>query len=63
MLYFPVAHGSEGKETVVIAQQFMFDSILSMDVNAVPVPKRVLGGSDTVLRGYRYHTVSPFPRP
>jgi translocation and assembly module TamA len=60
MLYFPVVGGPEGKEAVVIAQQFMFDAILSMGVDAVPVPKRILGGSDTILRGYRYHTVSPF---
>ncbi len=53
-LYFPVAG-----ESVVLAQQIMFDSILSRDLKAVPVPKRVLGGSDQELRGYRYHSVSP----
>ncbi len=59
MMYFPIIGNEAGKEFLVIAQQIMFDSILCMGLDAVPVPKRVLGGSDTVLRGYRYHTVSP----
>ncbi len=59
MLYFPVVGGKPGKEILVLAQQIMADSILSTDLNAVPVPKRVLGGSDQDLRGYRYHSVSP----
>lgn len=53
--YVPVLE----EDTFVIAQQIMVDSILSKNLHAVPVPKRVLGGSDTELRGYRYHTVSP----
>jgi translocation and assembly module TamA len=53
--YFPIV----GEELLVLAQQIMVDSILSQNLNAVPVPKRVLGGSDQDLRGYRYHTVSP----
>ncbi len=53
--YFPVI----GNEFLVLAQQIIFDSILSTHLDAVPVPKRVLGGSDQELRGYRYHTVSP----
>ena len=44
---------------LVFAQQLTLHAIISEDLNAVPVPKRVLGGSDTELRGYRYHTVSP----
>jgi translocation and assembly module TamA len=48
-----------GTEKICVAQQFLFNTILSPSLNAVPVPKRVLGGSDTELRGYRYHSVSP----
>jgi translocation and assembly module TamA len=59
MLYFPVIGGKPGKEFLVLAQQIMVDSILSTNLDAVPVPKRVLGGSDQDLRGYRYHSVSP----
>ena len=55
MNYFPVI----GKEFLVLAQQIMVDSIVSLNLHAVPVPKRVLGGSDQDLRGYSYHTVSP----
>ena len=35
------------------------DSMISTNLDAVPVPKRVLGGSDQDLRGYKYHSVSP----
>ncbi|MBS0649091.1 MAG: BamA/TamA family outer membrane protein [Verrucomicrobia bacterium] len=49
-----------GKDFLVLAQQVMADSIVSTDLAAVPVPKRILGGSDEDLRGYRYHSVSPF---
>jgi translocation and assembly module TamA len=48
-----------GQENIVVAQQFLFSSILSTNLEAVPVPKRVLGGSDQEMRGYRYHSVSP----
>lgn len=53
--YLPIA----GKDFLVLAQQITFDSIISNGLEAVAVPKRILGGSDTQLRGYRYHTVSP----
>jgi translocation and assembly module TamA len=59
MCYFPVVGGRPGKEILVLAQQIMVDSIISTDLDAVPVPKRVLGGSDQDLRGYKYHSVSP----
>ncbi len=51
--YLPVSH------FLVIANQVMGDLICSSGLSAVPVPKRVLGGSDEDLRGYRYKTVSP----
>jgi translocation and assembly module TamA len=54
-MYFPVI----GEEFLVLAQQIMADSIVSMNLDSVPVPKRILGGSDQDLRGYRYHSVSP----
>ncbi len=59
MCYFPVVGGKPGKEILVLAQQLMVDSIISTNLDAVPVPKRVLGGSDQDLRGYKYHSVSP----
>ncbi len=43
----------------VIANLIMADSIWSSHLGSVPVPKRVLGGTDEDLRGYRYKTVSP----
>lgn len=43
----------------VFAQQIMLNSIWSAHLNSVPVPKRVLGGTDEDLRGYRFKTVSP----
>lgn len=59
MFYFPLVRGKPGKEFLVVAQQIIVDSILSTALEAVPVPKRILGGSDQDLRGYRYHSVSP----
>jgi len=63
MCYFPIVGGlvggRAGKELLVVAQQVTFDSIVSTNLDAVPVPKRVLGGSDQDLRGYKYHSVSP----
>jgi translocation and assembly module TamA len=43
----------------VIANLIMVDSIWSPKLGSVPVPKRVLGGTDDDLRGYRFKTVSP----
>ncbi len=50
-------HKSDG---LVLAQQILLESIYSQNLGAVPMPKRVLGGSDQELRGYRYRSVSPF---
>lgn len=47
------------EEFLTLAQQIRLDWIYSENLNAIPVPKRVLGGSDQELRGYPYHTVSP----
>lgn len=54
-VYWPVTKS----HVLVLAQQVMFETILSKNLDAVPVPKRVLGGTDLELRGYRYRTVSP----
>jgi translocation and assembly module TamA len=43
----------------VIANMITADWIWSDHLSAVPVPKRVLGGTDEDLRGYRFKTVSP----
>lgn len=53
--YFSVT----SNDFLVLAQQLIVESILCKDLQAVPIPKRVLGGSDQDLRGYRYRTVSP----
>ncbi len=45
--------------SIVLAHKLTFGSIASPELNAVPVPKRFLGGSDVDLRGYEYLTVSP----
>lgn len=47
------------KDNFLIAQQLTVESILSNTLDSIPVPKRVLGGSEQDLRGYRYKTVSP----
>ncbi len=43
----------------VFAQKFLVQSIPSQDLSAIPLPKRVLQGTDQEMRGYRYKTVSP----
>lgn len=55
MLYLPVTKS----RFLVLAQQLLFESVLSRSLDSVPVPKRVLGGTDQELRGYRYRSVSP----
>lgn len=50
-------HNSDG---LVLAHQILLESIYSKTLGAIPMPKRVLGGSDQELRGYRYRSVSPF---
>lgn len=53
--YFPMT----SSYSLVLAQQLILESIVSKDLKSVPVPKRILGGSEQDLRGYRYRTVSP----
>lgn len=52
-------HSFNKSESIVFAQQLTIGSILSRTLNAIPVSKRCLGGSEQDLRGYRYRTVSP----
>jgi translocation and assembly module TamA len=47
------------KDLLVFAHQIILESIVSRDLDTIPVPKRVLGGTEQELRGYRYKTVSP----
>ncbi len=54
-----IYHSLNADESIVFAQQLTLGSILSQNLNAVPVSKRYLGGSEQELRGYRYRTVSP----
>ena len=53
--YWPL----DKKNTVVLAQKIKIASILSDNLAEIPVPKRLFGGTDEDLRGYRYRTVSP----
>lgn len=55
MFYTPLQKG----KFCVLAQQIMLESIASQKLGTVPVPKRILGGTEQELRGYRYKTVSP----
>lgn len=43
----------------VFANMVTLHSIWSRNLDSVPVPKRVLGGTDELLRGYKFKTVSP----
>lgn len=54
-IYWPL----DKKNKVVFAQKIKVGSILSHSLSEVPIPKRLLGGTDEDLRGYRYRTVSP----
>jgi translocation and assembly module TamA len=47
------------ENSLILAQRLTIESILTSDLNKVPLPKRIFGGSDKDLRGYHYHTVSP----
>jgi translocation and assembly module TamA len=44
---------------LILAQQLTFESLLTKNLDSVPLTKRVLGGSEKDLRGYKYRTVSP----
>ncbi len=47
------------KDFLVLAQRVCLQTIFSSTLDVIPVPKRILGGSEDILRGYRYATVSP----
>jgi translocation and assembly module TamA len=53
--YFPMT----ASHFLVLAQQIILEAIWCSGLDAVPVPKRILGGTEQELRGYRYRTVSP----
>ncbi len=55
MLYIPFKTG----KNFVFAQKLLFNSIESKSLSSIPVPKRVLQGTDQEMRGYRYRTLSP----
>lgn len=46
-------------EFLILAQKLTIGTIFSNGIGAVPVPKRIFGGSEDHLRGYKYYTVSP----
>jgi translocation and assembly module TamA len=47
------------RHNIVFAQKITLDSILSSNLNDIPVSKRFFGGSEEELRGYKYRSVSP----
>ncbi|MES2122809.1 MAG: BamA/TamA family outer membrane protein, partial [Chlamydiota bacterium] len=49
----------DAEDRVVFAQMVTFGTIWSNGLDAVPLSKRFLGGTEEDLRGYRYRTVSP----
>ncbi len=53
--YLPI----DKNQKLVIAQQLTGGFIFSHSEKAVPVSKRLFGGSEEELRGYAYYTVSP----
>lgn len=53
--YHPVMEN----ERIVLAQNLTCGVLWSNGLNAVPLSKRYLGGTEQDLRGYRYRTVSP----
>jgi translocation and assembly module TamA len=53
--YIPV----DEQAILVLAHKFTLGIIFSSTLNSVPVPKRLFGGSEDDLRGYRYLSVSP----
>lgn len=46
-------------DVLILAQKITIGTIFSNGIGAVPVPKRIFGGSEDNLRGYKYYTVSP----
>ncbi|MBS3904242.1 MAG: BamA/TamA family outer membrane protein [Simkania sp.] len=54
--YFPLI---KTRELLTLAQKITFASILSPQLNDIPIPERILGGTEDDLRGYGYLTVSP----
>lgn len=54
-VYFPL----NDSHSIVLAQKITFAMMLSDNLSVVPVPKRIFGGSEEDLRGYKYYTVSP----
>jgi translocation and assembly module TamA len=53
--YFPLTKDHK----LVLAEELSIGMSWYHTIEAVPLPKRFLGGSEQELRGYRYRTVSP----
>lgn len=53
--YLPIAK----EDLFVLAQRGILSFIFSNGIDAIPVPRRLFGGSEETLRGYKYLTVSP----
>lgn len=57
--YLPV---SKKKEILTFAQKITIATIYSNRLSDIPIPERILGGTEEDLRGYGYLTVSPLRR-
>jgi translocation and assembly module TamA len=57
--YLPVV---KRKEILTLAQKITIATIYSNELDDIPIPERILGGTEEDLRGYGYLTVSPLRR-
>jgi translocation and assembly module TamA len=54
--YIPI---DKEKDILTIAQKITLASLYSAKLRYIPIPERILGGTEETLRGYGYLTVSP----
>ena len=57
--YFPMV---KHREILTLAQKITFATIYSTHLSDIPIPERLLGGTEEDMRGYGYLTVSPLRR-
>ncbi len=57
--YLPIV---KHREILTLAQKITIATIYSTHLNDIPIPERILGGTEEDMRGYGYLTVSPLRR-
>lgn len=50
----------QSKQRFYIYGVCSFSSIIGQDLNKIPLPKRIYGGSGSHLKGYKYMTIAPY---